>query len=100
MSTITSGTRTSARSKSRPKRTLRQTAVYYVLLTFGPLSDAALVERYGTLRSYIGSQFRALDQSPSGLRSRRAELVRGGYVEADGEVRLPSGRKATVWKAV
>lgn len=40
-------------------------------------------------------------QSPSGLRTRRAELVRAGLVEDSGERRtLRSGRQAIVWKAV
>lgn len=38
-------------------------------------------------------------QSPSGLRTRRAELVAVGLVEDSGEtVRLASGRKAVVWR--
>jgi len=39
--------------------------------------------------------------SPSGVRSRRAELVALGFVEDTGLKRkLVSGRNATVWKAV
>jgi hypothetical protein len=101
MSTATSsGTMTAPARITRPARSVRQTAVYYVLLTFGPLSDKELVARYDALRRYVGAQFADLDQSPSGLRSRRAELTRMGYVEPamkNGKVQRTDGR---LWKAI
>lgn len=36
--------------------------------------------------------------SPSGLRSRRSELVRMGFVEACGTGKTASGRPCTIWK--
>jgi hypothetical protein len=39
--------------------------------------------------------------SPSGIRSRRAELVRLGYVKDSGRTaQISAGRQATVWSAV
>ena len=37
--------------------------------------------------------------SPSGIRSRRAELVRDGFVEAVGFAKTASGRNTLVWRA-
>lgn len=55
-------------------------------------TDVELVEAYGNLKN-------APRASESGIRSRRAELVREGYVSATGlEVKLPSGRFAKVWQ--
>lgn len=99
MSTATAPAPIAAAGKTRPKRSLRQTAVYYVLLTFGPLTDAQLVNRYDTLRRYIGQQYGSIAQSPSGLRTRRRELVNLGYVDAVGQTSGP-GRKHTIWKAL
>lgn len=55
-------------------------------------TDVELVEAYNQLKN-------APKASESGIRSRRAELVREGYVVPTGlEVKLPSGRYAKVWQ--
>jgi predicted ArsR family transcriptional regulator len=62
--------------------------VYDYLKQYGPMTDAMLVA--GILK-----------MSPSGLRTRRSELVRMGLVEDTGRrERLRSGRKAIVWRAL
>lgn len=71
--------------------TTRQYAVYTVLGEFGPLSDKELVARYDSLRVYVG--YADIAQSPSGLRSRRAELVRMGYVRR-------AGSTPSTWRVV
>ena len=41
------------------------------------------------------------DQSDSGIRTRRKELVERGLIEDSGmRVKMPSGRKAIVWRVV
>lgn len=55
-------------------------------------TDVELIEAYGKLKN-------APRASESGIRSRRAELVREGYVVPTGlEVQLESGRYAKVWQ--
>lgn len=57
-------------------------------------TDVQLVEAYRAMR-------KAPIASESGIRSRRAELVRKGLVVDSGKRDvLPSGRKAIVWRAV
>jgi hypothetical protein len=58
-----------------------------------PRTDGQLIEAYRKFKF-------APQASESGIRSRRAELARDGLVEVVGEVRLPSGRRSRVWKAV
>ncbi|WP_319456907.1 MULTISPECIES: hypothetical protein [unclassified Mycobacterium] len=73
-----------------------QTAVLAVLRHHGPLDDRTLVDVYDMLVA-TGAQPR---QSPSGIRSRRHELVEAGQVVDTGDrVKLPSGRRAIVWAA-
>jgi len=62
------------------------------LLKF-PATDEELVNRYQSL-ARMGQ---APTASPSGIRSRRAELVRLGLVKEVGFAKSASGRKATVW---
>lgn len=68
-----------------------QREVLDLIRRFGPLTDERLVS------------LAAIDhvrQSPSGLRSRRSELVALGLVEWTGEYEpLDSGRNARVWGA-
>lgn len=62
------------------------------LLREGPATDHALADR---------AYRRGVTISPSGLRSRRSELVDAGLVEDTGlRERLPSGRHAAVWRVI
>lgn len=66
-----------------------QQAVLALLREVGPLTDDEILECY---------QGRLPWQSPSGLRTRRAELVDAGFVKDTGERRtLRSRRLAIVW---
>lgn len=69
-----------------------QTTQFYVWLHLEkPMTDVELVDAYM-------ADPHAPQASPSGIRSRRAELVEQGMVEATGDkVKLPSGRYANVW---
>lgn len=69
-------------------------AILNALRTYGALPDHVLVERYQAATWDDWPQ-----QSPSGIRSRRAELVEMGLVEAQGESTTPSGRRCIVWAA-
>lgn len=69
-----------------------QLEVYETLRRYGPLPDHALVP--------LAQHVVRIPQSSSGIRSRRAELARSGFVESINEVTMPSGRKAHVWAAV
>ena len=74
---------------------LSQAAVARVLKTFGPLTDEDLVLLYEQVRllNHLPAQ------SPSGIRTRRAELVRLGLVEYTGEKgTISSGRQARKWR--
>lgn len=63
-----------------------QRIVLRALLTIGPMPDEELVA--------------SVNLSPSGARSRRAELVSMGLVEDSGETAVTStGRRAIVWRA-
>ena len=71
----------------------RQQAVLQTLKEYRSLTDEELVLFY--------DQTEYPPQSPSGLRTRRSELVRKGLVEFTGDKRpLESGRLGRVWKAV
>jgi len=79
-----------AAAKSLTSDTIResQTTVLMSLIHYGPMTDTRLVEVTPGL-------------SPSGVRTRRKELVDMGLVENTGEVTvLVSGRKAIVWAAL
>lgn len=72
----------------------RQAAVLFALRAIGPSTDEKLVARYDRI-------FPAIPQSPSGLRTRRHELVTAGLVEWAGTKQpLASGRMARVWRVV
>lgn len=81
-----------AASVTRDTRTETQRALVRLLRRYGPMTDAELAERY-----YLATKGQPAC-SPSGLRTRRSELVRDGFVVDTGKRRtLNSGRKAIVW---
>ena len=66
------------------------------LLSIEGMTDVELVESYGRFSRV--SNGRVPMASESGIRSRRAELVKAGLVIDSGDRRkLPSGRNAIVW---
>lgn len=72
-----------------------QEAVLKFLRRHGPATDVELVEGYPEWARALHPP-----QSPSGLRTRRHELVEAGAVVDTGDrAELPSGRKAIVWAA-
>lgn len=72
--------------------TISQTEVLRTLKQFGPLPDVALVP--------LAQHVMKVHLSSSGIRSRRAELARKGFIKHVDDMRLPSGRVARVWEAV
>ena len=83
----------------------KQEAVLKVIRTFPiGLVDVGLVNAYTMLQKMpAGANGVGYlpEQSESGLRSRRSELVDRGLVRDSGKrMKLPSGRKAIVWEAV
>lgn len=69
----------------------QQRYVLMLLEIWGPSTDVQLARFHATDSD-------APRMSPSGLRTRRAELVRMGKVrDTGGRVVLPTGRKAIVW---
>ncbi len=70
-----------------------QYAVLDALIDHGPICDADLVDAY-MMHGY------APRQSPSGIRTRRKELVALGKVRAAGHTVLSSGRRAIVWEVL
>ena len=70
---------------------ITETQKYVLRVLRRPRADVELVEAYRNMKT-------APRASESGIRSRRAELVRGGFVVDTGKrVRLNSGRYAIVW---
>lgn len=56
----------------------------------GPATDEMLAD-------YMKTAWPSYKFSPSGLRTRRSELVKAGWVEAAGKRKLRNGNQATVW---
>ena len=81
-------------AKSVTELTARQNAVLECLRFAAiPLSDPELADQYR-----VGaSTFEWPEQSDSGLRTRRAELVKRQLVEKTGTTRLKTGRTAALW---
>jgi hypothetical protein len=68
-----------------------QQAVLSVLRVHGPMDDTGIIEICMLAQP---------SQSPSGIRTRRSELVAKGLIADSGERRtLASGRKAIIWTA-
>ena len=89
-----------ARSITPEKLRKDQAAVLHAIKRWGPLTDEALDAHFSRFRTTPPSpDFRTL--SPSGVRTRRSELVSMGLVRDSGRKdTLRSGRKAIVWEAV
>ena len=69
-----------------------QKKVMVVFRSYGSMTDEELIENLAKLK---------IDLTPSGARSRRAELVRKGAIKDSGQTRLGStGNKMTVWEIV
>lgn len=68
------------------------------ILSFGPMTDETLIYYYDQ-QIRMGADSRDFPRaSESGIRSRRAELVRLALIEDSGlREKLQSGRKAIVW---
>jgi len=74
-----------------------QDAVLKILARYGPLTDERIAEVY----RLHGESMRLPAQSPSGLRTRRKELVdRGLVVDSGGSARSASGRRVIIWRRV
>ena len=75
-----------------------QVAVLHLLRQVGAVTDEELVAAYSTaMRAHPVAW---PPQSPSGIRSRRAELVRSGDVVANGwRQSRQTGNRMTVWRA-
>jgi hypothetical protein len=65
------------------------------ILTNCPRSDEQIAERY----FFCVEKFGWPKCSPSGLRSRRSELVSMGFVESCGTGKTLSGRDCQIWRA-
>lgn len=88
-----------AAARSIKAQELRQSqeAVLEVFRLNGAMDDVELVERYIA----HARDRRVKAQSPSGIRTRRHELVDAGQIRDTGRtVRLESGRHAIVWERV
>lgn len=69
--------------------TTAQSVVLKTIKQHGPLPDHALVP--------IVQHVTGAHMSSSGIRTRRDELAKAGWVVQTGEVKMPSGRLAAVW---
>jgi len=83
---------------------MKQGAVLACLHRNGPMTDERLIDRYAAMvghpMTWHGTTTVVPRQSDSGIRTRRAELVRRSKVKASGKTRVSSGGLATVWKAI
>lgn len=69
----------------------KQRAVLMLFEKYGRMTDEQVAVAYGCAEDVP-------PQQPSGLRTRRAELVALGYLmDTDGRERLPTGRYGIVW---
>lgn len=79
------------------KLTEKQDAILALLKSrAGALSDPEIKAIYAQEEIFMGWP----EQSESGLRTRRAELVRKGLVQRAGTTVLSSGRRAATWEPV
>jgi hypothetical protein len=81
-------------ASSVTRMTRKRQDVMATFRRFGSLTDEQLVQVYGTMDDVT-------DQSESGLRTRRSELVRMELLQDTGtKRRIRSGRQAVVWGVV
>ena len=86
-----------AAAESVTDLTGKQSAVLRLIRQEGPLSDHRMVELYLARFREEGWP----EQSESGLRTRRSELYRRGWLAKDaGKALLPSGRYAARWRTL
>lgn len=87
------------RVRQRPVRPLSAAQAYVLglLRALGPVTDEELADAYVAAWALGGG---VPTISPSGLRTRRAELVRLGKVRATRERRRTATRAAVVWSAL
>lgn len=79
------------------RMTDKRQAVLRCFQVYGPQTDEGLVSNYTVWVPCSGHP----EQSESGLRTRRAELVRMGLLRDSGRTAtLASGRQGTVWEVV
>ena len=77
--------------------TAKQAEVLALVRHYGPMTDEDIAGRY---RLDIDFLVRKERQSPSGLRTRRNELVKAGLLRWTGETKIgTTGRKMRVWEA-
>lgn len=82
---------------TRRTLTVNQRAVLRHLRINGAMTDEQLVDTY---QPSVGGCVPVPNQAPSGLRTRRHELVEMGYVVWDGTFQISRfGRKTAVWRA-
>lgn len=80
---------------SKEQRQTVRDAVLKIFEHYQHLTDEELVSVYIADRAVLGFP----SSSPSGIRTRRSELVAQGLIELDGRIRITqSGRRALVWK--
>jgi hypothetical protein len=88
---------TQPQQPTRRTLTVNQRAVLRHLRINGPMTDEKLVDSYTP--SMVGCVPVPI-QAPSGLRTRRHELVELGYIVWDGSFQTTRfGRKTAVWRA-
>jgi predicted ArsR family transcriptional regulator len=75
-----------AYDSAKEQRSLTQAKVLLVLRVYGPATDDEIAARLDFCHI-----------SPSGLRTRRSELVRAGKVKACGTTTNSRGRSVTLW---
>lgn len=80
-----------------------QDAILFLLSEYGPQTDEKIADMFYTRNCWSIPRDQNLFSvmvSPSGLRSRRAELVRMGKIETCGIGKTASGRNCHIWRAV
>lgn len=79
---------------------MAQRGVYHVLKHYGPMHDEMLVAIYPHAVRLLDRGHRYPAQTPSGLRTRRSELVKRGAVIAKDVLRDQPGPSPRVWIAL